>query len=209
MGLQGELTPIRTQLVRSAQEDGYLDENHPAFLESILSRFCPPLLECCMLEFNSRVKDDLHSSLLEHKKVAQVLEQIHQLMLSITANLAEKMRVIGNVQSYLHEDAQMILIRWEKLVIDFKDPKSGTFNISKVPDIFDCAKYDSLYNLDLCGSEVTNLFKIISDVSNHVVHQEYGQSAEEKILIAHGYASPLIEKILADLHANIHLTDSK
>ena len=53
----------------------------------------------------------------------------------------------------------MVRNRWAKLVDDFKDAKTGDFNISKIPDIFDCAKYDSLYN-QVCGNVVKEELKI-------------------------------------------------
>ena len=60
---------------------------------------------------------------------------------------------------YHNEDLKMVRNRWAKLVDDFKDAKTGNFNISKIPDIFDCAKYDSLYN-QVCGNVVKEKLKI-------------------------------------------------
>lgn len=41
-----------------------------------------------------------------------------------------------------------MLRRWSKLDKDFKTSK-GLFDITKIPDIYDCVKYDSLHNYNL------------------------------------------------------------
>lgn len=41
-----------------------------------------------------------------------------------------------------------MLRRWGKLDKDFKTSK-GLFDITKIPDIYDCVKYDALHNYNL------------------------------------------------------------
>ena len=43
------------------------------------------------------------------------------------------------------ESLQLMINRWTKLEKDFKS-KTGYFDISKIPDIYDCIKYDLLHN---------------------------------------------------------------
>ena len=45
---------------------------------------------------------------------------------------------------YHGETLQLMLNRWCKLEKDFKT--HGRFDISKIPDIYDCIKYDLLHN---------------------------------------------------------------
>ena len=47
---------------------------------------------------------------------------------------------------YHAESWELLARRWSKLEKDFLNVKTNTFNISKVPDIYDCIKYDHLHN---------------------------------------------------------------
>ena len=40
-------------------------------------------------------------------------------------------------------------MRWAKLEKDFYHKKKDRFDISKIPDIYDCIKYDIVHNKDL------------------------------------------------------------
>jgi len=46
---------------------------------------------------------------------------------------------------YHGETLQLMVNRWSKLEKDFKQAE-GKFDISKIPDIYDCIKYDLLHN---------------------------------------------------------------
>ena len=64
--------------------------------------------------------------------------------------------------------------RWDKLRKDFRK-KSGKFNISKIPDIYDCIKYDYQHNQQFLHYDKSELFfqcaKFMADL---VVPMEYG-----------------------------------
>ena len=47
---------------------------------------------------------------------------------------------------YHAESWELLARRWSKLEKDFLNVKTNSFNISKVPDIYDCIKYDHLHN---------------------------------------------------------------
>ena len=49
------------------------------------------------------------------------------------------------VELYNGETPNLMQKRWGKLVKDFQ-LSSGRFDISKIPDIYDCIKYDLLHN---------------------------------------------------------------
>lgn len=53
----------------------------------------------------------------------------------------------------------MMYDRWRKLLRSFYNKKDDTFDISKVPDIYDSAKYDCIHNkhLDLDYHQVPPL----------------------------------------------------
>ena len=58
--------------------------------------------------------------------------------------------------------------RWAKLEKDFLN-KSGVFDISKIPDIYDCIKYDLLHNINILqleqvGQCYTNMYLRLTDI---------------------------------------------
>ncbi|XP_023237533.1 inositol hexakisphosphate and diphosphoinositol-pentakisphosphate kinase-like isoform X5 [Centruroides sculpturatus] len=97
--------------------------------------------------------------------------------------------------------------RWAKLEKDFK-LKNEKFDISKIPDIYDCIKYDLQHNqhtLQFTHSEELYIYaKALADI---VIPQEYGITEQEKLTIGLGICTPLLKKIRADLHRNIDPTE--
>ena len=73
---------------------------------------------------------------------------------------------------YNGETFEMMARRWSKLEKDFKTrpcekQADCTFDISKIPDIYDCIKYDSLHNAQLpipCKNELYAASKALADV---------------------------------------------
>lgn len=101
-----------------------------------------------------------------------------------------------------------MLERWAKLERDLKDKKSETFDVSKIPDVYDMIKYDLQHNSSLGLTTMNDLFakaKLLADI---VIPQEYGITEDEKLNIAHGYCVPLLSKIRADLQANANPSES-
>ena len=49
--------------------------------------------------------------------------------------------------------------RWRKLLKAFYSEKKKQFDISKVPDIYDSAKYDAIHNSEL-GLEIEPLYRV-------------------------------------------------
>ncbi|KAH6930552.1 hypothetical protein HPB50_014718 [Hyalomma asiaticum] len=108
-----------------------------------------------------------------------------------------------HVPLYHGETWELMLRRWAKLEKDFK-LKNGKFDISKIPDVYDCIKYDLQHNqhtLQFVHAEELYLYaKALADV---VIPQEYGLTLQEKLTIGLGICTPLLKKIRADLHRNI------
>ncbi|KAI9915796.1 hypothetical protein PsorP6_008581 [Peronosclerospora sorghi] len=48
--------------------------------------------------------------------------------------------------SYMDETFSLMFERWDKIYRDFYSAKTDTFNLSKIPDVHDCIKYDLLHN---------------------------------------------------------------
>lgn len=60
--------------------------------------------------------------------------------------------------------------RWAKLVKDFKS-KSGRFDISKIPDIYDCIKYDMLHNRSLHLDSYPDVARCAMPLADIVIQQ--------------------------------------
>lgn len=209
LALEGELTPILVQMVKSANMNGLLDSDSDSLsgcqhrvkarLHHILQQDAP---------FGPEDYDQLaptgSTSLLNSMSVIQnpvkVCDQVFALIENLTHQIRERMQdpSSADLQLYHSETLELMLQRWSKLERDFRQ-KSGRYEISKIPDIYDCVKYDVQHNgsLGLQGTaELLRLSKALADV---VIPQEYGISREEKMEIAVGFCLPLLRKILLDL----------
>ncbi|XP_064222053.1 inositol hexakisphosphate and diphosphoinositol-pentakisphosphate kinase 1 isoform X11 [Aotus nancymaae] len=209
LALEGELTPILVQMVKSANMNGLLDSDGDS-LSSCQHRVKARLHHILQQDapFGPEDYDQLaptrSTSLLNSMTIIQnpvkVCDQVFALIENLTHQIQERMQDPRSVdlQLYHSETLELMLQRWSKLERDFRQ-KSGRYDISKIPDIYDCVKYDVQHNgsLGLQGTaELLRLSKALADV---VIPQEYGISREEKLEIAVGFCLPLLRKILLDL----------
>ncbi|XP_037358251.1 inositol hexakisphosphate and diphosphoinositol-pentakisphosphate kinase 1 isoform X6 [Talpa occidentalis] len=209
LALEGELTPILVQMVKSANMNGLLDSDGDS-LSSCQHRVKARLHHILQQDapFGPEDYDQLaptgSTSLLNSMAVIQnpvkVCDQVFALIENLTHQIRERMQdpKSADLQLYHSETLELMLQRWSKLERDFRQ-KSGRYDISKIPDIYDCVKYDVQHNgtLGLQGTaELLRLSKALADV---VIPQEYGISREEKLEIAVGFCLPLLRKILLDL----------
>uniref|UniRef100_A0A8C9GXC3 Inositol hexakisphosphate and diphosphoinositol-pentakisphosphate kinase n=1 Tax=Piliocolobus tephrosceles TaxID=591936 RepID=A0A8C9GXC3_9PRIM len=209
LALEGELTPILVQMVKSANMNGLLDSDGDS-LSSCQHRVKARLHHILQQDapFGPEDYDQLAPtrsiSLLNSMAIIQnpvkVCDQVFALIENLTHQIRERMQDPRSVdlQLYHSETLELMLQRWSKLERDFRQ-KSGRYDISKIPDIYDCVKYDVQHNgsLGLEGTaELLRLSKALADV---VIPQEYGISREEKLEIAVGFCLPLLRKILLDL----------
>lgn len=58
------------------------------------------------------------------------------------------------------EKLLLMFDRWRKLAKAFFSEKKGQFDISKVPDIYDAAKYDSIHNLHLGLTNLEEVYRV-------------------------------------------------
>ncbi|XP_030670064.1 inositol hexakisphosphate and diphosphoinositol-pentakisphosphate kinase 1 isoform X3 [Nomascus leucogenys] len=209
LALEGELTPILVQMVKSANMNGLLDSDGDS-LSSCQHRVKARLHHILQQDapFGPEDYDQLaptrSTSLLNSMTIIQnpvkVCDQVFALIENLTHQIQERMQDPRSIdlQLYHSETLELMLQRWSKLERDFRQ-KSGRYDISKIPDIYDCVKYDVQHNgsLGLQGTaELLRLSKALADV---VIPQEYGISREEKLEIAVGFCLPLLRKILLDL----------
>lgn len=97
------------------------------------------------------------------------------------------------------ETLEVMRERWNKLHRDFFIKKSDTYDLSKIPDIHDCIRYDALHNSHLNLTNVRELLDIASSLAHALVPQEYGINVDEKVAIGSAMCRTLLIKIRDDL----------
>jgi len=89
--------------------------------------------------------------------------------------------------------------RWKKLEQDIYHPRKGRYDISKVPDVYDAAKYDAIHNSHLLLDGLEELYRISKRLAEGVVPNEYGTHAHSKLRIGGTIAHSLLVKVLQDM----------
>ncbi|KOC67231.1 Inositol hexakisphosphate and diphosphoinositol-pentakisphosphate kinase [Habropoda laboriosa] len=213
LALEGELTPILVQMVKSANTNGLLDN------------------DCDSSKYQNMVKTRLHELLQQDTEFTREdREQINPgNALSINAamdfvknpvrccqhvhSLIQKLMDIVRIKKddpktkdailYHGETWELMGRRWGKIEKDFCT-KNKRFDISKIPDIYDCIKYDLQHNNHTLQFEHAEELYIYSKyLADIVIPQEYGLTVQEKLTIGQGICTPLLKKIRADLQRNI------
>ncbi|XP_062522518.1 inositol hexakisphosphate and diphosphoinositol-pentakisphosphate kinase 2-like isoform X2 [Corticium candelabrum] len=212
LALEGQLTPILVSLVNCDKTNNMLDSSTYAvnIMDGVKARLHDMLRED--KEFNvEAIKElaptgwiSLKRSIEKMKNPFQACCQVHRLVQKVTRHVKQLMEELGpDIVLYHGETFLQMASRWEKLEKDFYQAKRRLFDISKVPDLYDCVKYDLLHNrpLNLDGAE--ELHDLVSTLADIVVPQEYGMTAEEKLEIAQLICSPLLRKMRADFKHNV------
>jgi hypothetical protein len=95
----------------------------------------------------------------------------------------------------------LMLERWRKLHADLYSSKKGRFDLSKIPDVYDCIKYDAVHNGALRLDGVRELYTLTKAFGDLIVSQEYGIDVDEKADIAARIAHHLLRKVFFDMTA--------
>lgn len=100
-----------------------------------------------------------------------------------------------------------MLQRWSKLERDFR-MKNGRYDMSKIPDIYDCVKYDVIHNATLGLEDTLELFRLSRALADIVIPQvsfrKMGQGSGQRFQIQHrsitylrrGYDSIFVDVML-------------
>ncbi|XP_066448809.1 inositol hexakisphosphate and diphosphoinositol-pentakisphosphate kinase 1 isoform X6 [Eleutherodactylus coqui] len=209
LALEGELTPILVQMVKSANMNGLLDSDSDS-LSSCQQKVKARLHEIMQRDADFTEEDQeklaptnsssLVNSMETIKNPVKTCDMVFELIESLTSQIRQRLEdpKSADLQLYHSETLELMLQRWTKLERDFR-MKSGRYDISKIPDIYDCVKYDVQHNSSLILEGTDELFKLSKSLADVIIPQEYGINKEEKLEIAVGYCLPLINKILLDL----------
>ncbi|XP_061103170.1 inositol hexakisphosphate and diphosphoinositol-pentakisphosphate kinase 2-like isoform X2 [Conger conger] len=209
LALEGELTPILVQMVKSANMNGLLDSDSDS-LSGCQHRVKARLHETMQKDedfteqdFNKLAPTNSPSLVNSMKMVenpVRTCDQVYALIQSLTSQIRKRLEdpKSADLQLYHSETLELMLQRWSKLERDFR-MKSGRYDISKIPDIYDCVKYDVQHNSSLGLEDTLELFRLSRALADIVIPQEYGINKVEKLDIAYAYCLPLVRKIQLDL----------
>ncbi|KAM9366220.1 inositol hexakisphosphate and diphosphoinositol-pentakisphosphate kinase 2 [Symphorus nematophorus] len=209
LALEGELTPILVQMVKSANMNGLLDNDSDS-LSSCQHRVKARLHEILQKDRDftdedfDRLAPTCSASLVNSMKIVQnpvaTCDRVYALIQSLTSQIRKRMEdpKSADLQLYHSETLELMLQRWSKLERDFR-MKNGRYDISKIPDIYDCVKYDVIHNATLGLEDTLELFRLSRALADIVIPQEYGINKVEKLDIAYAYCLPLVRKIQLDL----------
>ncbi|XP_055861728.1 inositol hexakisphosphate and diphosphoinositol-pentakisphosphate kinase 2-like isoform X6 [Biomphalaria glabrata] len=209
LALEGELTPIVVQMVKSANTNGLLDG------ESNTSKYQIVVKEKLKDIFNQ----DREFTVEDYQKLAatnsislvnamqfvknpfQMCVRVHDMIKEITSRIrCLKMELKSrDLTLFNGESWELLIRRWAKLEKDFR-LKNNRFDISKIPDIYDCIKYDLQHNQKtLQFKRAQELFMCSKALADIIIPQEYGITKEERLHIGQNYCTPLLRKIRCDL----------
>ncbi|XP_044834781.1 inositol hexakisphosphate and diphosphoinositol-pentakisphosphate kinase 1 isoform X6 [Mauremys mutica] len=209
LALEGELTPILVQMVKSANMNGLLDSDSDS-LSSCQHRVKARLHEIMQKDAKFCEEDyeklaptgsiSLVNSMTFIQNPVEICDQVFALIENLTSQICKRLEdpKSADLQLYHSETLELMLQRWSKLERDFR-MKNGRYDISKIPDIYDCIKYDVQHNCTLKLEGTAELFKLSKALADVIIPQEYGINKEEKLEIAIGFCLPLIKKIQLDL----------
>ncbi|XP_037921016.1 inositol hexakisphosphate and diphosphoinositol-pentakisphosphate kinase isoform X4 [Hermetia illucens] len=213
LALEGELTPILVQMVKSANTNGLLDNDCDSSKYQNMAK--NRLHELMQVDRDFTVEDreainptnsiSINQALDFVKNPVKCCAHVQSLIQSLLAVIAIKKEDPKTKDAILYHGETWDLMgrRWEKIEKDFST-KSKTFDISKIPDIYDCIKYDLQHNQHtLQYEQAEELYIYAKYLADIVIPQEYGLTVQEKLTIGQGICTPLLKKIKADLQRNI------
>ncbi|KAK2838540.1 hypothetical protein Q7C36_013354 [Tachysurus vachellii] len=209
LALEGELTPILVQMVKSANMNGLLDSDSDS-LTDCQQRVKARLHEIMQKDKNFTEEDyqklaptespSLVNSMNIIENPVKTCDKVFALIQSLTRQIRKRLEdpKSADLQLYHSETLELMLQRWSKLERDFR-MKNGRYDISKIPDIYDCVKYDMQHNSSLGLENMLELFRLSRALADIIIPQEYGINKMEKLDIASAYCLPLVKKIQLDL----------
>ena len=197
LALEGSLTPILVSLVH--RDEAMLDESHAA--ESTITK-SKTLVKKLMVGDPSAHYDDSSAATigaevagepLPKKTVGAMvrigsprakLERAYILIGNVLDEIRTKIvdegeDLTGHAAVYNHEKVSIMFGRWVKLHRDFYSQKHG-FDLSKVPDLYDCVKFDAIHNAKVKLPSIPELFYIAKELADFVIPQEYGVTQADK-----------------------------
>uniref|UniRef100_A0A1B0FIZ5 Inositol hexakisphosphate and diphosphoinositol-pentakisphosphate kinase n=1 Tax=Glossina morsitans morsitans TaxID=37546 RepID=A0A1B0FIZ5_GLOMM len=219
LALEGELTPILVQMVKSANTNGLLDndcdsskyQNMAKNRLHELMRLDREFTSDDRIAINPNNSISINQALDFVKNPVECCQHVHKLIKELLVIISVKKDDPKTKDAILYhgETWDLMRCRWEKIEKDFST-KSKLYDISKIPDIYDCIKYDLQHNQHtLQYDQAEELYIYAKYLADIVIPQEYGLTTQEKLTIGQGICTPLLKKIKSDLQRNIEEVDDE
>ncbi|KII62104.1 Inositol hexakisphosphate and diphosphoinositol-pentakisphosphate kinase 2 [Thelohanellus kitauei] len=173
-------------------------------------------------EITSQNQTYLKSQLRELVNPFEACSRIHHLIYQLYGEICEKFKIspqgkyidpsitssVPDIQLCHSETVELMERRWGKLLKDFR-MQNNNYDISLIPDIYDCARYDFYHNSKLNLKYLPELYECAKQIAQVVIAQEYGITPEEKLLIGKDVCNRLVRKISSDLTHNFNIYDDE
>ncbi|GLD94873.1 hypothetical protein PINS_up003498 [Pythium insidiosum] len=214
--LEGDLTPILVSLVTTLGKDankmldhsGQADANEEIQLikeklRMLLQREYPSTDELVSSLAPLRT-DSIVTALRTIQNPMDALRRLHELVGKLKTEIQEHAQVKNSDEKcplYMGETFSLMSERWEKLYRDMYSSKSERYDLSKLPDVYDCIKYDLLHNAHVGLRHAHDLYRLAEAFASVYVPQEYGMEIAEKQSIGIKVSQALCAKIRADIVA--------
>lgn len=219
LALEGELTPILVQMVKSANTNGLLDNDcDSSKIQNMVKNRLHELMQNDR-DFTAADREAINPG--NSSSIAQALNFVKNPVTCcnhVSLLIQSLMKIIAIKRDdpktrdailYHGETWELMGRRWGKIEKDFST-KNQTYDISKIPDIYDCIKYDLQHNQHtLQFDQAEELYVYAKYLADIVIPQEYGLTVPEKVTIGQGICTPLLRKIKADLQRNIEEVDNE
>ncbi|KAF4136941.1 Histidine phosphatase superfamily (branch 2) [Phytophthora infestans] len=212
--LEGDLTPILVSLVTTLGRDankmldhsGQADANEEMMtiktkLRALLQRDYSSIEEMKTVIAPLKTESIIQAlDIIKNPKEALVrlLELVRKFRTEIAERVQDK-QADEATPLYMGETFSLMFERWDKIYRDFYSTKTDTFNMSKIPDVHDCIKYDLLHNSSVGWKYGLELFMLAEALARCYVSQEYGMDIAEKQSIGNRVSQALCAKIRADI----------
>lgn len=214
LGLGGGLPPILASLVRYDDSVNLLLDDcskaKPTMdivkkrLHTLLQPDCDAtalIPKLCILDSTS-----ISTALEDVKNPRERMKRLHAQMTSL-GNLLDSL--VLSSEEIGSDDSSLLNMRsrWRKLINDFYKTKKESYDISKVPDIFDAIKHDCRHNSHKfkdhlnVRSTLWSIHGLVKSLADIVVPLEYGVTDEDKLDIAANISKPLRNKIVNDMRS--------
>ncbi|CAH0517919.1 unnamed protein product [Peronospora belbahrii] len=212
--LEGDLTPILVGLVTTLDRDANKMLDHSGQADATEEMQTIKAKLGTLLQRNYSSVDEMRAAIapLKVESILQALEIIKnpkealvrllELIRKLRSEIAERVQdkhADETTPLYMGETFSLMFERWNKIFRDFYSTKTGTFNLSKIPDVHDCIKYDLLHNASVGWKCGLDLFKLAEALARCYVSQEYGMDIAEKQSIGNRVSQALCAKVRADI----------
>ncbi|TMW68840.1 hypothetical protein Poli38472_006308 [Pythium oligandrum] len=212
--LEGDLTPILVSLVTTLGKNAnkMLDHSGQAEANEEIQRTKEKLKTLIQRDYASFDElaaaiaplktESILKALQSIKSPFEALSRLHDLIAKYKTEIQEHAQSKHSDEKtplYMGETFSLMSERWEKLYRDFYSAKTDKYDLSKIPDVYDCIKYDLLHNSHVGLRHGRKLFKLAEAFASVYVPQEYGMEVSEKQSIGIRVSQALCAKIRADI----------